>query len=108
MDIPGYDSWRLAGPDCGYEVEHDDDDLLKAAHELAEDIIDDDENLVEEILSYDETWQVDAYHCAVGRIDQANFRMVILDIISKYLIDHHKDDVIGHATTLMRDIADEY
>ena len=104
MDIAGYDSWRLAGPDYGHEVQLDDDDLREASLELAEDMVDNgDYSEVDHILSYDETWQDAAFDCAVGRIDQAAFKTVILNVVSQYLIDEQEDDVIEHATVTMRD-----
>jgi hypothetical protein len=108
MDIAGYDSWRLAGPDYGHEVDYDDSDLRKAAAELAEDLMEDDYDTVEEVLLEDETWQGVAFDCAMGNIDQATLKAAILDILIQYLLEDRTDVVIDHATTLMRDRADEY
>jgi len=103
MDILGYDSWRLAAPDYGYEEDFDDTDLREAAVELAEELIEDDSNEVEQILLEDETWQVSALSCAMGNIDQDTLKMVILDIIAQNFLDYREEVVIEHATVTMRD-----
>ena len=108
MDIAGYDSWRLAGPDYGHEVDYDDSDLREAAAELAEDLMEDDYDTVEEVLLEDETWQGVAFDCAMGNIDQSTLKATIFHILAQYLLDCRLDVVIDHATTLMRDRADEY
>lgn len=108
MNVPGYDAWRLTSPwDEHDDLMFDDEEMREAALDLAEDVITDDEVIVEEILMEDETWQTEAFDCAMGRIDQNTLRVVILDLITAYLLEHHKSDVEGHAYHLRRD-RDEY
>ena len=108
MNVPGYDDWLLTSPwDEQDDLEFDDEEMREAAHDLAEDVITDEDDTVEEILMEDETWQTEAFNCAMGRIDQNALRSVIHDLITTYLLEHHKSDVQGHAYHLRKD-RDEY
>jgi hypothetical protein len=107
MDILGYDSWVLAGPDYGHEADYDDSDLLEAAVELAEDLMENDYDMVEEVLLENETWQSLAFLCAMGDIDQDTLKAAILYILIEYFLEDRTDVVIEHATVTMRD-RDEY
>ena len=93
MDIAGYDDWRLAGPDCYYEPDHDPDTLKETAESLALQMLHDDPERVEYIIAQDDNWHGIAVFVSSGILAPDCLQKVMLDLVVAYLLEYAYDEL---------------
>jgi hypothetical protein len=91
MDIAGYDSWRLSGPEDGPTFELSEYELEEAAENYAEELLDDDHEQVEYILEQDSSWVIVAIEVAAGTKTALELETTIRGLVVAYLIEHESD-----------------